>query len=109
MKETAYSVRTSAHFDRLMKKLAPKHLDLVERFEDVIAIISADPFNKTRMHPIKKLHDLPAGDGQYRIRTGRFRFRYDVDGRAVVLLYCGPAPRGHLLDRGGLIGPNWRP
>jgi mRNA-degrading endonuclease RelE of RelBE toxin-antitoxin system len=27
--------------------------------------------------------------GQYRLRLGRFRFRYDIEGRMVVLYYCG--------------------
>ena len=39
-------------------------------------------------HPIK-LARVPAGEGQYRLRSGRFRFRYDIAGREVVLLYCG--------------------
>jgi len=89
MNAPAYSVLTTAHFDRLMKKLAPKHSDLVERFEEAIAILSVDPYNKSRAHPIKKLEGVAAGDGQYRLRSGRFRFRYDVAEREVVLLYCG--------------------
>ena len=32
---------------------------------------------------------MPAGEGQYRLRLGRFRFRYDIAGREVRLLYCG--------------------
>jgi mRNA-degrading endonuclease RelE of RelBE toxin-antitoxin system len=84
-----YSVVTTAHFDRLLKKLAPKHPDLAERFEEAIGILSLDPFNKSGRHPIKNLNDVAAGEGQYRLRSGRFRFRYDVAGREVVLLYCG--------------------
>jgi mRNA-degrading endonuclease RelE of RelBE toxin-antitoxin system len=85
----AYSVVTTAHFDRLLKKLVPKHPELVERFEQAIGILSLDPYNKSARHPIKKLNDVAAGEGQYRLRSGRFRFRYDVAGRDVVLLYCG--------------------
>lgn len=33
--------------------------------------------------------DQSDGKGQYRLRSGRFRFRYDVAEREVVLLYCG--------------------
>ena len=85
----AYSVVTTGHFDRLLKKLAPKHPDLVERFEEAIGILSLDPYNKSHKYPIKKLQGVAAGDGQYRLRSGRFRFRYDVEGREVLLLYCG--------------------
>lgn len=86
---TAYSVITTAHFDRLLKKLAPKHVELIDRFEEAIAILSSDPLNNSRRHAIKKLQGVSVGDGQYRLHSGRFRFRYDVAGREVVLLYCG--------------------
>jgi mRNA-degrading endonuclease RelE of RelBE toxin-antitoxin system len=89
MKELSYRVITTSHFDRLMKKLAPKHPELVARFEEAIPILSADPHNKSRKHPIKKLEGVRAGEGQYRLRSGRFRFRYDIEGFEVVLLYCG--------------------
>lgn len=89
MDVSSFTVLTTAHFDRLMKKLAPKHPDLVERFEEAIGILSLDPRNKSRKYSIKKLQGVPAGDGQYRLRSGRFRFRYDVAEREVVLLYCG--------------------
>jgi mRNA-degrading endonuclease RelE of RelBE toxin-antitoxin system len=84
----AYSVITTAHFDRLLKKLVAKHPQLVERFEETITILSSDPYNKSRRYAIKKLESVPAGEGQYRLRSGRFRFRYDIMG-ADVLSYCG--------------------
>jgi len=89
MAATSYRVQTSAHFDRLMKKLAPKHPDLVGRFEEALAVLSTDPHNITNKYPIKKLGGVPPGEGQYRLRFGRFRFRYDVSGKDVMLHYCG--------------------
>ena len=89
MKALPYTVLTTSHFDRQMKKLAPKHPDLPERFEEAVATLSADPFNKSNRYAIKKLEGVPAGEGQYRLRSGRFRFRYDVESLEVVLLYCG--------------------
>ena len=89
MDAPAYSVLTTAHFDRLLKKLMPKHPGLVERFEEAIAILSLDPHNMSGRYPIKKLRGVSAGEGQYRLRSGRFRFRYDIEEREVVLLYCG--------------------
>ena len=89
MSAPAYSVVTTAYFDRLLKKLAPKHPELMERFEEAIAILSLDPYNKSHKYPIKKLKVVAAGEGQYRLRSGRFRFRYDIEEREVVLLYCG--------------------
>ena len=83
-----FSVRTTPRFDRLLKKLARQHPDLRERFAEALAILQADPYNRTRSHPIKKLEVVP-GSGQYRIRLGRWRFRYDVWGQEVELSYCG--------------------
>jgi mRNA-degrading endonuclease RelE of RelBE toxin-antitoxin system len=85
----AFSVLTTAHFDRLLKKLAPKHPDLIERFEESISVLTSDPHNKSGKYQIKKLQGVAAGEGPYRLRSGRFRFRYDIADREVVLLYCG--------------------
>jgi mRNA-degrading endonuclease RelE of RelBE toxin-antitoxin system len=89
MNAPAYSVLTTAHFDRLLKKLAARHPELVERFEEAITILSLDPHNKSQKYQIKKLQGVRKGEGQYRLRSGRFRFRYDIADREVVLLYCG--------------------
>ena len=89
MTSSFYYVQTTAHFDRLVKKLAPKHADLIERLEEAVGILAIDPYNKSHKYPIKKLQGIPAGDGQYRLRSERFRFRYDISGKEVVLHYCG--------------------
>jgi mRNA-degrading endonuclease RelE of RelBE toxin-antitoxin system len=89
MPSISYHVETTAHFDRQLKKLAPKHPDLIGRFEQAVEILSTDPHNSSQQHPIKKLQSVPAGDGQYRLRSGRFRFRYDIAAKIVVLHYCG--------------------
>ena len=89
MTASSYQVRTTAHFDRLAKKLFPKHADLIERLEEAIETLSIDPYNNSHNYPIKKLQGVPVGEGQYRLRSGRFRFRYDISGNEVVLHYCG--------------------
>jgi mRNA-degrading endonuclease RelE of RelBE toxin-antitoxin system len=85
---TEFLVTTTSRFDRELKKLTAKHPGLPEMFGQVVGILKADPFNRGRQHPIKKLEAVAAGDGQYRIRNGRFRFRYDVGGLRVVLKAC---------------------
>jgi hypothetical protein len=84
-----FSVRTTPHFERLLKGLAKRHADLPERFAQAIAILGADPSNTSHAHPIKKLRGLAPGQGQYRLLLGRWRFRYDIWGRDVKLNYCG--------------------
>jgi hypothetical protein len=55
----------------------------------MLAILEEDPLNRTRAHPIRKLVGIKPGDGQYRLRLGRWRFRYDVSGAEVTLRSCG--------------------
>ena len=76
--------------DLLLRRLHQRHPDLKKVFEQAIATQAKYPYNRTREHQIKKLENIRAGgDGQYRLRIGRWRFRYDIDGHTVVLLYCG--------------------
>lgn len=49
----------------------------------------ADPYGRIHTHHITKLEDVRPGDGQYRLRLGRFRFRYDITGNVVQLISCG--------------------
>ncbi|MDP6483387.1 MAG: hypothetical protein QGH70_06010 [Nitrospinota bacterium] len=53
-----------------------------------VEILREDPLNQTRKFSIKKLHDIRQDEGQYRLRLGRFRLRYDVYEDEVVLRYC---------------------
>ena len=62
MKGPAYSVITTSHFDRLMKKLTSKHPGLTERFEEAISILSGDPYNRSCRYAIRKLENVPAGE-----------------------------------------------
>ena len=50
--------------------------------------LRSDPYNSGRRFAIKKLRDVVPGNGQYRMRLGRFRFRYDISGDAVTLVRC---------------------
>ena len=84
----AFFVRTTAHFDRAFKKLARRHADFPARLASVTTVLQNDPYNRSRSHSIKKLEGVQAGEGQFRIRSGRFRFRYDIDGETVYLKAC---------------------
>ena len=87
----AFSVVTTSLFDRLFTKLTHRHPELREILETVIAILKTDPHNVARSHAIKKLRGEKPGEGQYRVRVGQWRFRYDIwDKRQEVeLSYCG--------------------
>lgn len=85
----SFSVETTSRFDREYIKLLKKHSELPRYFAEVINILSLDPYNRDRHYAIKKLNDVKEGDGQYRLRLWRFRFRYDIAENKVILKYCG--------------------
>ncbi len=84
-----FTVRTTPHFERLMRRLSRRHRDLADRYADALQILQDDPVNRSGAHPIRKLERVTVGEGQYRLRLGRWRFRYDIIAREVVLHYCG--------------------
>jgi mRNA-degrading endonuclease RelE of RelBE toxin-antitoxin system len=84
-----FLVLTTPAFDRLAKGLAKRHPEFREILANAVATLALDPLNIRRERQIKKLIGPARGEGQYRLRVGRWRFRYDVDGRNVVLHYTG--------------------
>ena len=86
---SSFSVRTTPRFERLFKSLVKKHPDLAAVFASALSILQQDPYNRSKHHHIKKLEGIRQGDGQYRLSLGRWRFRYDIYGREVVLHYVG--------------------
>ncbi len=85
MSRPEFDVRTTPRFDRLLRSLNRRHADLAERFAIAIEILRLDPYNHSREHLIRKLEGVRQGAGQYRLRLGRWRFRYDIYDREVVL------------------------
>jgi mRNA-degrading endonuclease RelE of RelBE toxin-antitoxin system len=85
---TLFAVYVTARFEREYRRLLKGHPELADDYADVVTVLSTDPNNRTRRHPIRKLEQVNAGDGQYRIRSGRFRFRYDIIGASVYLMAC---------------------
>jgi hypothetical protein len=89
MTAAAFSVHPTSRYKRLSRKLQKGHRDFEATEKSAIAILSTDPYSRTRQHHIKKLEGVPAGDGQYRLSLGRWRFRHDIPCQVVLLSYCG--------------------
>jgi mRNA-degrading endonuclease RelE of RelBE toxin-antitoxin system len=84
------SVRPAPRFGRLARRLTDQHpQEFPARYAEAIEILTADPTNRTGRYRIKKLEGVAPGDGQWRLRLGRFRFLYDIVGSVVELAYCG--------------------
>ena len=61
MTPPVFSVFTTSRFDREYKKLAAYHPDLAEHYARILPALQTDPYNRTRLHPIKKLVGVPPG------------------------------------------------
>lgn len=85
----SFTIRTSPGFDRLLRHLQKQHPELSRILEAALTVLEEDPYNRSRTHNIKRLEGQKVGSGQYRLRIGRRRFRYDIAGNDVVLEYVG--------------------
>ena len=85
----SFTVIGTPHYERLFKKLLRAHRDLPALQGRASEILSVDPYNVSREHHIKKLEGVAAGECQFRLTMGRWRFRYDIFGQEVWLFYCG--------------------
>jgi mRNA-degrading endonuclease RelE of RelBE toxin-antitoxin system len=83
----ASSVLVTARFERDARSLE-RQTGFEAAFSRAIATLRADPLNRSRQHDIPKLENVPVGEGQYRLRIGRFRFIYDIEGTSVYLKHC---------------------
>ena len=95
-----FSVRPSPRFERLARRLTDQHpREFPARYAEALNILEIDPANLSHRHPIRELADVRAGDGAWRLRLGRFRFRYDIAGHDVELVYCGLRREDTYRDR----------
>jgi len=84
-----FSVRATPRYERITRGLLKRHPELRSLQDRAFEILKTDPYNRSQVHHIKKLVGIPLGEGQWRLALGRFRFRYDIYDREVVLQYCG--------------------
>jgi len=80
-----FNISYSTAFRRDAKKLRKKDKKITEIIETASKILQNDPFNGEQLKNIKKLVDVEKGDGQWRIRFGDYRIRYDIIGKDVAL------------------------
>jgi mRNA-degrading endonuclease RelE of RelBE toxin-antitoxin system len=96
----SFRVLTTPAFEREFRAISRRDSPLVRALEELIEILSDDPHNRSGRHKIKKLAGLKPGEGQWRIRWGDYRLRYDVFRNEVALhsfrhrkdAYCGAQP-----------------
>lgn len=81
----AFRLLPTTRFKRDFEEVYRRDRAIVQRIDILRVILAHDPYNRTRRYDIKKSKDVPPGEGEYRIRVGKYRLRYDVIGSDVLL------------------------
>jgi mRNA-degrading endonuclease YafQ of YafQ-DinJ toxin-antitoxin module len=79
-----FDVRATASFERRLRKYASRHRDVTAVYEELLRVLAADPYNRSRSHPIRPLPVFQ----RYRYRKQRWRFVYSISDEVVTLDYC---------------------
>jgi mRNA-degrading endonuclease RelE of RelBE toxin-antitoxin system len=80
-----YRVVASSGFEREVHRLRARLPRVYEGLLEAVEVLETDPFNLEGRANIRKLVDVPPGEGQFRLRIGDYRLRYDVVGDEVIL------------------------
>ena len=80
-----FQVQVTSRFRRDARRLLKQHPELGEVVEQLRDLLQIDPYNRAREQDIRKLVGVDQGEGQWRIRVGDYRLRYDIIGRNVLL------------------------
>lgn len=75
----------SSRFKRDFESILKGNPSLIRTLEPLTVTLLHDPCNRSRRYDIKKLKGVPIGEGQWRIRSGKYRLRYDIVGEDVIL------------------------
>jgi len=83
--EGRFFVFTTPGFDRELKKIVKKDRDVITTYEKALGTLFVDPLNLKKIRDIKKLAGVKQSEGEWRIRMGNYRIRYDVIHNRVIL------------------------
>jgi mRNA-degrading endonuclease RelE of RelBE toxin-antitoxin system len=89
----SFRLIVSPQFKADVRKLVRRSIRLLEPLDEIFVILGKDPYNISGQYNIKKLDGLTAGQGQWRIRFGDYRIRYDIFGIDVILHSYRRPPR----------------
>jgi mRNA-degrading endonuclease RelE of RelBE toxin-antitoxin system len=89
MAETGYKLEVTAKCRRLIEDLQSASFEFADYYQEALVFFQTDPYNRSRIHNVKKLINVPKESGEFRLRIGRWRFRYDIEAKKVILYYCG--------------------
>jgi len=80
-----FSIVYTTACERDIKSLIGRNKEIYPQFLKLLEALREDPYNLSRKYNIIKLTGTPSGEGQWRIRIGKYRLRYDILSQDVVL------------------------
>lgn len=83
--KSAHTLVVTPPYERDVRKLCKQNKALLAIVKDMQRVLKKDPYNTSHIYNIKKLTSVAQGEGQYRIRQGDYRIRYDIVKKDVVL------------------------
>jgi mRNA-degrading endonuclease RelE of RelBE toxin-antitoxin system len=82
---SGFRILGSPGFEREFRNVAEGNSELRAALEVLLVVLRDDPYNRSGQHSIKKLAQVKAGEGQWRIRWRDYRLRYDIYAEEVLL------------------------
>ena len=83
--EKRYQIIVLPECDRDLKRAHTRPSARLAALRAIRDVLATDPYNRSRRADISKLADVAPGDGQFRLRLGDYRLRYDIEGSVVNL------------------------
>lgn len=80
-----FNLRTTSLYRHSVEQLTKRNRSLFDVVDRLLDALEEDPYNHSGRYNIKKLREIKSGKGQWRIRAGNYRLRYDIIGQDVVL------------------------
>ncbi|MFH1402133.1 MAG: hypothetical protein ABIG87_00730 [Patescibacteria group bacterium] len=81
-----YKITSTLKFKKDIRKLIKRDKIIISFYEKVLDILEKGSFE----NKIKKLKDVKKDDlGQWRIRVGQYRFRFDIEKKKIILKFVG--------------------
>jgi mRNA-degrading endonuclease RelE of RelBE toxin-antitoxin system len=90
-----YRVIVLRSFEREVRRLRQRVPRSYENFLEAVKLLECDPYNLQHHADIKKLTNIAAGEGQFRLRIGDYRLRYDIHGDDVILHSMRPRSKSY--------------
>lgn len=90
-----YRVAAAPAFEREVRRPRKRLPRVYESLLEAVELLETDPFNLGGHAKVRKLVEVPKGQGQFRLRVGGYRMRCDIVGDEVILHSMRPRGKSY--------------